>query len=28
LRLYCEAATLDLVHQTLDWAKNWANSVG
>jgi phosphomannomutase len=28
LRLYCEAATLDLVHQTLDWAKNWANAVG
>jgi phosphomannomutase len=28
LRLYCEAATLDLVHQTLDWAKNWAKAVG
>jgi phosphomannomutase len=28
LRLYCEAATLDRVHQTLDWAKNWANAVG
>jgi phosphomannomutase len=28
LRLYCEAATLDVVHQTLDWAKNWANAVG
>jgi phosphomannomutase len=27
LRLYCEAAQLDLVHQTLDWAKNWANAV-
>ncbi|HAX80541.1 MAG TPA: phosphoglucosamine mutase [Cyanobacteria bacterium UBA11372] len=27
LRLYCEAATLEQVHQTLDWAKNWANSV-
>jgi phosphomannomutase len=26
LRLYCEAATLKQVHQTLDWAKNWANS--
>ncbi len=25
LRLYCEAATIELVHQTLDWAKNWAN---
>jgi phosphomannomutase len=28
LRLYCEAATLDIVHQTLNWAKDWANSVG
>jgi phosphomannomutase len=28
LRLYCEAATLDVVHQTLNWAKDWANSVG
>ncbi len=28
LRLYCEAAQLDVVHQTLDWAKNWANAVG
>ena len=27
LRLYCEAPTLELVHQTLNWAKNWANSV-
>ncbi|MFB2981034.1 phosphoglucomutase/phosphomannomutase family protein [Microseira sp. BLCC-F43] len=27
LRLYCEAATLEQVHQTLDWAKSWANSV-
>jgi phosphomannomutase len=26
LRLYCEAATLEQVHQTLDWAKNWASS--
>lgn len=25
LRLYCEAATLPQVHQTLEWAKNWAN---
>ena len=24
LRLYCEAATLEEVHQTLAWAKNWA----
>lgn len=24
LRLYCEAATLEQVHQTLDWAKTWA----
>jgi phosphomannomutase len=24
LRLYCEAATLDLVHETLAWAKAWA----
>lgn len=24
LRLYCEAATLDQVHETLDWAKDWA----
>jgi phosphomannomutase len=27
LRLYCEAATIDRVHQTLDWAQNWAKSV-
>ena len=27
LRLYCEAQSLEQVHQTLDWAKNWANSV-
>jgi phosphomannomutase len=27
LRLYCEAATIDRVHQTLDWAKTWAKSV-
>ncbi len=27
LRLYCEAATIDRVHQTLDWAQNWARSV-
>jgi phosphomannomutase len=27
LRLYCEAPTLEQVHQTLNWAKNWANSV-
>ncbi len=27
LRLYCEAATLEEVHQTLAWAKDWANSV-
>lgn len=25
LRLYCEAATLDQVHETLNWAKEWAN---
>ncbi|MBD2209298.1 phosphoglucomutase/phosphomannomutase family protein [Nostoc linckia FACHB-104] len=24
LRLYCEAATLERVHQTLAWAKHWA----
>ncbi|MBD2439654.1 phosphoglucomutase/phosphomannomutase family protein [Nostoc sp. FACHB-110] len=24
LRLYCEAPTLEQVHQTLDWARNWA----
>ncbi len=27
LRLYCEAPTLEQVHQTLAWAKDWANSV-
>ncbi len=27
LRLYCEAATLDRVHHTLDWAQTWAKSV-
>ncbi|MEW5856636.1 MAG: phosphoglucomutase/phosphomannomutase family protein [Cyanobacteriota bacterium] len=27
LRLYCEAPTLKQVHHTLEWAKNWANSV-
>ncbi|BAZ39773.1 phosphoglucomutase/phosphomannomutase alpha/beta/subunit [Calothrix sp. NIES-4101] len=26
LRLYCEAATLEQVHQTLAWAKDWAES--
>lgn len=26
LRLYCEAAILDEVHQTLNWAKDWANA--
>ena len=25
LRLYCEAATLEQVHKTLAWAKDWAN---
>lgn len=25
LRLYCEAATLEQVHDTLAWAKNWAS---
>lgn len=24
LRLYCEAATIERVHQTLAWAKHWA----
>jgi phosphomannomutase len=24
LRLYCEAQTLEIVHQTLDWISNWA----
>ncbi|EAZ90533.1 phosphoglucomutase/phosphomannomutase family protein [Crocosphaera chwakensis] len=27
LRLYCESLTMKQVHQTLNWAKNWANSV-
>jgi len=27
LRLYCEAATLAQARHTLNWAKNWANSV-
>ena len=27
LRLYCEAPTIKQVHQTLNWAKDWANSV-
>lgn len=27
LRLYCEAATLEQVHQTLNWAKDWANKI-
>jgi phosphomannomutase len=27
LRLYCEAANLAQVQKTLDWAKEWANSV-
>lgn len=26
LRLYCEATTLEDVHRTLTWAKDWANS--
>jgi len=26
LRLYCEAATLEQVHHTLKWGKNWATS--
>ncbi|MBD2137720.1 phosphoglucomutase/phosphomannomutase family protein [Anabaena sp. FACHB-1237] len=26
LRLYCEAANMTEVHQTLNWAKNWAES--
>ncbi|MBD2328167.1 phosphoglucomutase/phosphomannomutase family protein [Alkalinema sp. FACHB-956] len=26
LRLYCEAATLDEVHKTLNWAKDWASA--
>lgn len=28
LRLYCEAATLDQVEETLSWARDWANSGG
>lgn len=27
LRLYSEAATLDRVHENLDWAEDWANSI-
>jgi phosphomannomutase len=27
LRLYCEAPTLSEVNETLNWAKNWANSI-
>lgn len=27
LRLYCEAATLKQVHETLAWARDWANSL-
>lgn len=27
LRLYCEAATIEDVHQRLNWAKDWATSV-
>ena len=27
LRLYCEGTTLEQVHKTLAWAKDWANSV-
>jgi phosphomannomutase len=27
LRLYCEAPSLEQVHKTLNWAKDWANSV-
>ncbi|MBW4417772.1 MAG: phosphoglucomutase/phosphomannomutase family protein [Myxacorys californica WJT36-NPBG1] len=27
LRLYCEADTLEQVHATLNWAKEWANSI-
>jgi phosphomannomutase len=26
LRLYCEAASLEQVHQTLDWARSWAEN--
>ncbi|MEA5463159.1 phosphoglucomutase/phosphomannomutase family protein [Leptothoe sp. PORK10 BA2] len=28
LRLYSEAATIEDVHQHLNWAKDWANSIG
>jgi phosphomannomutase len=28
LRLYCEASTLDEVHKTLNWAADWAKSIG
>ncbi|MEL6260054.1 MAG: phosphoglucomutase/phosphomannomutase family protein [Cyanobacteria bacterium J06626_6] len=28
LRLYSEAASIERVHEILDWAKDWANSVG
>ena len=28
LRLYSEAATIEDVHQNLNWAKDWANSIG
>jgi len=27
LRLYCEAPTFDIVHETLAWAKDWANQL-
>ena len=27
LRLYCEANNLELVHKTLNWAKDWANAI-
>jgi phosphomannomutase len=27
LRLYCEAATIEQVHETLTWAQDWAKSV-
>ena len=27
LRLYCEASNLDQVHKTLDWARDWANTI-
>jgi phosphomannomutase len=28
LRLYCEAKTIEAVHRNLDWAQDWAKSVG